>query len=96
MGKRQKRLFPGPLLLQEDEEVLTDDAPGKGIYPAVVSAFTKRVDDSDTVNSKGSSYKRVRIYSATEEKWVREHLGTLEGLKLPGPASIHCIVLKGG
>lgn len=51
MGKRQKRLFPVPLLLQGDEEVLTDDAPGKGIYPAVVSALTKRVDDNNTVNT---------------------------------------------
>lgn len=43
-----------------------------------------------------TSDKGARIYSATEEEWVREHLGTLEGLKLPGPASIHCMVLKGG
>lgn len=50
MRKRQKRLFSGLLLLQGGEKVLTDDAPGKGVYPAVVSAFTKRVDDNDTVN----------------------------------------------
>lgn len=48
--KKTKETLPWPLLLQGGEKVLTDDAPGKGVCPAVVSAFTKRVDDNDTVN----------------------------------------------
>jgi len=96
MGKRQKTLCPGPLLLQGDEEFLTDDAAGKGIYPPVVSVFAKRVNDNDKVDANSSSDKGARIYSATEKEWVREHLGTLEGLKLPEPASIQSTVLKEG
>lgn len=36
--KKMKETFPGALLLQGG---LTDDAPGKGIYLVVVSAFSK-------------------------------------------------------
>lgn len=95
-GMKTKRLLPGPLLLQGAEKGLSDDAPDKRHPSAVVSALTKRVGDNDMVNANSSSDKGSRIYSATEKEWVREHLGTLEGFKLPGPASICYMVLKGG
>lgn len=47
------------------------------------------------VKANSFSDKGARIYSETQEEWVREHLGTLEGFKLPGPASICSMVLKG-
>lgn len=81
MGKRQKRLFPGPLLLQEDEEALTDDAPGKGIYPAVVSAFTKRVDDNDRrqrgknllCNRARMGKRALRYIRGSQIAWACQH-----------------------
>lgn len=75
---------------------MSDDATDKRHLSAVVSVLTKRVGDNDMVNTNSSSDKGSRIYSATEEEWVREHLGTLEGFKSPGPASICYMVLKGG
>lgn len=42
-GKKAKETFPG---------VFSDNAPGKGISPAVVSAFTKGVGDNDRVNKQ--------------------------------------------
>lgn len=41
--KKAQETFPG---------VLTDDASGKGISPAAVSAFTKGVGDNDRVNKQ--------------------------------------------
>lgn len=41
--KKAKETFPG---------VLSNDAPGKGISPAVVSAFTKGLSGNDRVNKQ--------------------------------------------
>lgn len=41
--KKANEAFPG---------VLSNDASGKGIFPAVVSAFTKGVSDNDRVNKQ--------------------------------------------
>jgi len=81
------------LPLQGAEDALSDGAP-KRFVPLLFQPALK-AGDNDMVKANSFSDKGARIYSETQEEWVREHLGTLEGFKLPGPASICSMVLKG-